>query len=82
MWCRLLSVRAQSFNAASSIPPEISAWSSLQYLAIGSNPFLGGTLPPNVSALTSLSYLSLSSTNLTGTLPTELSKLTGLTYVG
>ncbi|XP_042494020.1 LRR receptor-like serine/threonine-protein kinase RGI5 [Macadamia integrifolia] len=69
-----------TFLNLSSLPPQLSTLSSLQFLNL-STTNISGPIPPSFGLLTHLRLLDLSSNSLTGPIPPELGSHTSLQFM-
>ncbi|WCJ27420.1 hypothetical protein M5689_009166 [Euphorbia peplus] len=78
-YLKVLSIFNCFHGSPASIPPTFfHASSSLEHLALNSNPALSGSIPSTLGHVPSLRVLSLSQNNLQGSVPDELGSLVNL----
>lgn len=78
-YLRTLSIFSCFATSPVTLSPNLfGAFSSLEHLALVSNPTLTGEIPQNLSQISSLRVLSLSQNNLQGKIPSKIGALVSL----
>ncbi|XP_065879470.1 receptor like protein 29-like [Euphorbia lathyris] len=78
-YLKVLSIFNCFVASPATLPPSLfHASSSLEHLALNSNPNLSGSIPSTLGHIPSLRVLSLSQNNLHGSIPVELGSLVNL----
>jgi Leucine-rich repeat (LRR) protein len=75
-----INVTLGSYSLTSTIPPEISEMTLLEFLSLENNNLMG-SIPPEISKLKALTTLYIYNSKLTGSIPPEISKLTALSWL-
>ena len=78
--CRYRQLRIESSHLTGTLPPSLSAVTTLAWLSLSDNYFSGG-LPEEWSALNQLGFLAIVSTDdhgLSGTIPSAISGMQSL----